>query len=103
MRNTIDSLPSWGKFAAVVGLPGAMCFLLIYLLFFSMGDVSAQTQSMVSQLHYHESQRLLSQVTVEKMLNDHQEHLDKDSYILSLICQSVAKTEQVKLACIKGK
>lgn len=91
VKSQLDGLPMLAKVAAVVGVPSAIAMYLVWTLTSSVAS-AAQAERIATEVHAH--------ITRTEVLSaEREKQLEAQIRLLRLMCQSVAKTESVRVAC----
>lgn len=90
-KTSLDGLPAFAKVAAVVGVPSAIALYLVWVLAGGVAS-AAQLRALDQKVDMHVAR-------TEVVSSERSRQLDAQTRLLRLVCQSVAKTEAVRVEC----
>ncbi len=93
----LTGLPVWAKVVGVVGLPGALCFALIYMMFAREANAAALPVA----IHAVEVKVDAQSDRLEQMNQVRNGQLDTRIRLARLQCVAMQKTEQGRAECLK--
>ena len=91
VKSQLDGLPMLAKVAAVVGVPSAIAMYLVWVLTSGVAS-AAQMEAVRQAVDIHNAR-------AEVISAEYERQLETQTRLLRLMCQSVAKTEAVRVAC----
>lgn len=95
MTSWLDNLSNGGKFIGLVGIPGALCFILVFAMLVNMAS-AAQVKALDTKMSEH----TLRMEQTEGLLNEQLETLIR---LGRLQCVAQQKTESGRAACLVTK
>lgn len=90
-KSALDGLPMLAKVAAIVGVPSAIALYLVYIVASGIAS-AAELKALDLKIETHMER-------TEVLSTDRTKQLEVQTRLLRLMCQSVAKTEAVRVEC----
>jgi hypothetical protein len=90
-------LPVWMKASAIIGIPGALVFLLFFAFYQLTGSAAEDHRRVMTE---HVAETKARDVRMDQFMTVHERHEDLVRQILQQLCVQQAKTPGDRKACI---